>query len=99
VTTTYLGEEERMKTLGVRELKECISEILCWVEEEGETVEMTKRGEVIAHFVSVCKPQQSVVQPVDVVWTDLECLATEISGNWHSNVNAVNTVRDIRLEL
>ena len=88
-----------MKTLGVRELKERISEILRLVEEEGETVEVTKRGEVIAHLVPVHKPQQSVVQADDAVWTDLERLAAEISANWPSDVSAVDAMRDVRREL
>ena len=88
-----------MKTLGVRELKERISEILRLVEEEGETVEVTKRGEVIARLVPARKPQQSVVQADDAVWTDLERLAAEISANWPSNVSAVDAVRDVRREL
>ena len=41
-----------MKTPGVRELKERISDILYMVQEEGETVEVTNRGEVIAHHWS-----------------------------------------------
>jgi prevent-host-death family protein len=88
-----------MKTLGVRELKERISEILRLVEEEGETVEVTKRGEVIAHLVPVRKPQPSVEQTDDAVWTDLERLAAEISANWPSNVSAVDAMRDVRREL
>ena len=88
-----------MKTLGVRELKERISEILRMVEEEGETVEVTKRGEVIAHLVPVRKPQQSAELNDDAVWTDLERLAAEISANWPSNVNAVDAMHDVRREL
>ncbi len=88
-----------MKTLGVRELKERISEILRLVEGEGEIVEVTKRGEVIAHLVPVRKPQQAVEQTDDAVWTDLERLAAEISANWPSNVSAVDAVRDVRCEL
>ena len=88
-----------MKALEVSELQERISEILRLVEEEGETVEVTKRGEVIAHLVPVRKPQQSVEQTDDAVWTDLERLAVEISANWPSNVSAVDAVRDVRCEL
>ncbi len=88
-----------MKTLGVRELKERISEILRLVEEEGETVEVTKRGEVIARLGPVRKPHRSVEEADDAVWTDLERLASEISANWPLNVSAVDAVRDVRREL
>ncbi len=67
-----------MKSLGVRELKERISEILRMVEEEGETVEVTKRGEVIARLVPVRKPQQPADQTTDTVWTNLDRLSAEI---------------------
>lgn len=40
-----------MKTLEVGELTEHISEILRMVEEEGETIELTKHREVVAHLV------------------------------------------------
>lgn len=88
-----------MKSLCVCELKERISEILRLVEEEGETVEVTKRGEVIAHLVAVRKLQQSVEQADDAVWTDLERLAAEISANWPSKVSAVDAVSDVRRDL
>jgi len=88
-----------MKTLGVRELKERISEILRLVEEEGETVEVTKRGEVIARLVPARKSQQPIEQNDDAVWTDLERLAAEISAHWPSNVSAVDAVRDVRRDL
>jgi prevent-host-death family protein len=88
-----------MKRFGVRELKERISEILRLVEEEGETVEVTKHGEVIAHLVPVRKPQQSAELANDAVWTDLERLAADISARWPSNMSAVDAVRDARREL
>ena len=92
-------QEESMKTLDVRELKERISEILRLVEEEGETVEVIKRGEVIAHLVPVRKPQPYAEQVDDAVWTDLERLAAEISANWPSNISAVDALHDVRREL
>ncbi len=97
VGAIYVGGD--MKTLGVRELKERISEILRLVEEEGEIVEVTKRGDVIARLVPVRKPQQSVEQTHDAVWTDLERLAAEISAHWPSKVSAVDAVHDVRREL
>lgn len=88
-----------MKTLGVRELKERISEVLRMVEEEGETVEVTKRGEVIARLVPVRKPQQAVEQTTDPIWASLDRLAAEISAHWPEDVSAVEAIRDVRREL
>jgi prevent-host-death family protein len=92
-------QEEGMKTLGVCELKERTSEILRLVEEEGETVEVTKRGEVIAHLVPERKPQPSVEQVDDAVWTDLDRLAAEIGAHWPAEISAVDAVRDVRRDL
>ena len=53
-----------MKQLEVRELREGhelaerINEILRLIEEEGETIEITDRGKVIAHVVPTPKPQK-----------------------------------------
>jgi len=86
-----------MKTLGVRELKEHISEILRMVQEEGEIIEVTNRGEVIAHVI----PARKVVSEDEEsnVWTDLDRLAGEISAYWPKGVNAIDALHDARGEL
>lgn len=88
-----------MKTLGVRELKERISEVLRMIQEEGEIVEVTNRGEVIAHLVPARRAQQHTEQNTDEVWTDIDRLAAEIGTHWKAGVNAVDAVRDARREL
>ena len=88
-----------MKTLGVRELKERISEILRLVEEEGETIEVTKRGEVVAHLVPARKAAPSSDSTDDDAWTDLDRLSVEISAHWPVGLSAVDAVRDARREL
>lgn len=42
-----------MKSVGVRELKTHLSEILRQVQEEGEVIEVTKHGEIVARVVPV----------------------------------------------
>ena len=88
-----------MKTLGVRELKERISEILRMVQEEGEIIEVTNRGEVIARLVPARKALSSLDLEEDDVWTDLDRLSAEISAHWPSGLSAVDAVRDARREL
>ena len=88
-----------MKTLGVDELTKRINEILHMVEEEGETIEVVRRGEVIAHLVPARRPQQPIEQNADAVWTDLDRLAAEISAHWPAGVSAVDAVRDVRRDL
>jgi prevent-host-death family protein len=87
-----------MKTLGVRELKERISEVLRMIQEEGEIVEVTNRGEVIAHLVPARRAQQHT-EHTGEVWTDIDRLAAEIGTHWKAGVSAVDAVRDARREL
>jgi antitoxin (DNA-binding transcriptional repressor) of toxin-antitoxin stability system len=88
-----------MKTLDVGELIECIDEVLRIVEKEGETIEITHYGEVIAHLVPVRMPQSTTESAKRDVWTDLERLAAEIGAHWPANVSAVDAVRDVRRDL
>lgn len=99
VVTIVTTKEDIMKTLGVRELKERISEILRLVEEEGETIEVTKRGEVVARLVPVRKVAPSSEAAEDDAWTDLDRLSAEISAHWPKGLSAVDAVRDARGEL
>ena len=88
-----------MKRLGVRELKERISEMLHLVQEKGEIIEVTNRGEVIALLVPAHKPQQPTEQPGGAIWTNFDRLAAEIGVRWPEGVSAVDAVRDVRREL
>ncbi len=64
-----------MKTIDASELIEHIDEVLRMVEEEGETIEITNHGEVIAHLVPVPEPQSSVESAKRDVWADsIVCL-------------------------
>lgn len=87
-----------MKTLGVRELRERIDEILCMVE-EGETIEVTKRGKVVARLVPASEIKPSVHQDLTPFWEKMEQLASEIGKYLPDKVDAVETVREGRREL
>ena len=88
-----------MKTLGVRELKERISEMLHLVQEKGEIIEVTNRGEVVALLIPAHKPQQPAGQPGGAIWTNFDRLADEIGVRWPEGVSAVDAVRDVWREL
>lgn len=85
-----------MQTLGVRELKERISEVLRMVQEKGEIIEVTNRGEVVARLVPAHKAPTAEDMSDDEIWTDLERLSAEISAHWPAGVSAVDAVRDAR---
>lgn len=87
-----------MDSIGVRELKQHMGQILRRVREEGEQVQITYRGQVVAHLVPVSSPQ---VKPKDwtAVWSDLDRLAAEIGTRWPNGVTALDAVKESRREL
>ena len=87
-----------MVTIGVRELKQQTSKVLRRVREEGETVEITFRGETIARLIPVNPPTLSK-EKIVAAWADLDQLTAEISAKWPEGVSAVDAIRDVRREL
>ena len=88
-----------MKTFDTSELLKHIDEVLRMVEEEGETIEISNHGEVIAHLVPATGPQSLAKPTKRDVWADLERLAAEIGAHWPGDVSAVDAMRDVRREL
>jgi prevent-host-death family protein len=87
-----------MLTVGVRELKEHTSQILRRVREEGQEIEVTYHGRVIARLVPVgMSPPDS--SDLAAVWTDLDRLAVEIGARWPSGTTASEAVTEGRREL
>ncbi len=84
-----------MKSMGVRELKANISEVLREVDEEGEIIEVTRHGQVIARLVPARSATQ-VDRDANGAWTDLNTLAAEISALWPQGVSAADAINDVR---
>ncbi|MCB8985809.1 MAG: type II toxin-antitoxin system prevent-host-death family antitoxin [Ardenticatenaceae bacterium] len=87
-----------MVTVGVRQLKQETSKILRRVREEGEIVEITYHGEVIARLVPVAPPEPTE-EKIAAVWANLDQLTAEISAKWPEGVSAVDAIREVRREL
>lgn len=87
-----------MISVGVRELREDLSKLLQRVREEGETIEITVRGEPIAKVVPV-KRQEPLPEELEKRFKDLDQLIAEIGARIKDNVSAVDTVREIRRDL
>lgn len=83
-----------MRSIGVRELKEHLSEVLREVQ-DGETVEVTNRGQVIARVIPVRRPKPDL-QKVRAALADIDRLAAEISAHWPAGVSALDAVHDVR---
>ena len=94
-----------MKQLEVRELREGqelaerINELLRLIEEEGETIEITDRGNVIARVVPTPKPQKPAKRDLTEFWRKIDRLAAEIGKHLPEKVDAVEIVRDVRRDL
>ena len=88
----------RMLSVGIRELKEQTSQILRRVREDGEEIQVTYHGRVVARLVPASAPQPG---PTDLsaVWTNLDRLAAEIGARWPSGVTAADAVSEGRREL
>ena len=82
----------------VRELKERIDKILRMFQ-EGEPIEVTDHGKVIAHVVPVSEPKRASEQEIKAFWAEMDRLAAEIGAHWKGNMSAVDAVRDVKRDL
>jgi prevent-host-death family protein len=83
-----------VSSIGVRELKAHASEILRRVEEEGETIDVTRRGAVIARLVPVPRPVDRLT--MQRVWEERDRLAEEIARHWPVGLSAADAVAEDR---
>ncbi|MBC8508252.1 MAG: type II toxin-antitoxin system Phd/YefM family antitoxin [Anaerolineales bacterium] len=82
-----------MVTVGVRELKQQASELIRQVRENGQEIQVTYRGEVVALVVPVKSPPQS---DITEAWDRLDVLAAEIGARWPEGVTSVEAVTEGR---
>ena len=85
-----------MAIIGIRELKQRTSEVLRRVREEGEAIEVSCRGEVIARIVPVLRRHQPAASRSRAVWDEIDRVAEEISARWRRGVSAVRATRTSR---
>ncbi len=91
-----------MKKLDVSELREGrelvtrINEILRLVKEDGETIEITDKGKIVAHVVPTNMPQKAIDDKLAASLRGIDELAAKIGARWKSNLDAVEAVRDVR---
>jgi prevent-host-death family protein len=87
-----------MREVGVRELKQHASEVLRRLQEDRETVAITRRGRVIARLVPVEEPEERHAE-ASRVWADMDGLAQEVGARWPVGVGAAEAVSEQRREL
>jgi prevent-host-death family protein len=87
-----------MTRVGIRELKQHTSKILRRVREEGETIDVTYRGEVVARLIPA-KPRKPSAEELESLWKSMDELAAEIGAKWTGSPSAVDAVGEVRREL
>jgi prevent-host-death family protein len=85
-----------MKTIGVRELKDHISEVLEDLQKNGEPVLVTKHGRSVARITPISDEERRVSHDANDAWTALNRLAERIRAQWPQGVSAEDVLNDIR---
>jgi prevent-host-death family protein len=83
-----------VSSIGVRDLKAHASEILRRVEEEGEVIDVTRRGAVIARLVPVTRPIDRAT--MNRIWEERDRLAAEIAKHWPAGLSAADAIAEDR---
>ena len=84
-----------MRTLGIRELRDSLSEVLRQVAEDGEIVEITKHGRVVARVVPAARPQLTQ-EEISALIADMDQAAAELGAVWPAGVSAQDAIDDVR---
>lgn len=79
-----------MKTIGMTELKAHLSAVLREVQEQGELINITCRGKVVARIVPVS------TEGARATIADLNSLRAEIGRLWTPGVSVPDMIDDIR---
>mgnify|MGYP003621888259 FL=1 len=87
-----------MGSVGIRELKANTSEIVRRVREQGEVIDITHHGEVVARLI----PASSTTGKTDEIaalLAEMDRLAEEVTAEWTGTRSAVDAVRESKREL
>jgi prevent-host-death family protein len=82
-----------MVTVGIRELKQQTSELVRLVREDGQQIQITYRGQVVALMVPVDRPDRKAN---DSDWASLDVLAAEIGAHWSAGISSAEAVDEGR---
>jgi len=81
------------RSVGIRELKQDASRLIRRLQETGEELAVTVRGETVAVLVPVRPVPRKRAKSV---WTDLDRLARDIGRRWPKGRSAASVVREGR---
>jgi prevent-host-death family protein len=83
-----------MNTVGIRQLKQQASELVRKVREEGQEIQITYRGRVVARMVPVANPWRADEEAR--AWANLDLLAAEIGAAWPAGISSVEAIAEAR---
>ncbi len=86
-----------MRTVGSRELKAKLSEVLRGVREHDEIVVVTHRGRPVARIVP--EPGAGSARRFDDVWSEMDRIAATIARDWPEGVSAAGALAEDRRAL
>ena len=84
-----------MITMGVKELKEHLSEVLHEMQTTGQTIAVSNRGRIVARLVPVRPAHDGEHSPRATI-ASLDELAAQISANVPAKVSVEDVINDIR---
>lgn len=84
-----------MISVGIQELKARASELIRSVSEQGETIEVTKYGHVVARIVPAYSPAVDTRQLIAEL-DELDRIAADIGAEWPEHVRAIDAIREDR---
>ena len=87
-----------MKTMETDELGANIREVLREVEENGQTIDITRQGKVVARVVPV-HDEQPIDRDANGAWSELLRLIDVIGSQWPEGVSAQDAINDVRRDL
>jgi prevent-host-death family protein len=90
-----VDEDIIVRTIGIKELKEHLSEVLREVEETGEVVDVSKRGRIVARLIPAHNGRRGKHDARATI-ADLDTLAAQISADVRVGVSVEATINDIR---
>ena len=88
-----------MRTIGSRELKAHLGEVLRRVREHHEEYAVTYRGRPIARLIPDAMAEVGGSTDLETLWAEMDRVADEVGREWPQGVSAAEAVGEDRREL
>ena len=84
-----------MRTIGVKQLKEHLSEVLREIEATGQIIGVSNRGRIVARLVPAQLGQRARRDPRAAI-AEIDALSAEISAGLTGTINVTDIISDMR---